>query len=389
MGAKRVMVTFFLFFSLILGTIPVQARDNPWAIVINIPEFRFYLYYNDWLFKTYQVAVGKVSSPSPTGEYQIINKVVNPTWYPEGKPAMPPGPNNPLGKYWMGLNSKGYGIHGNSAAWSIGSPASMGCFRMANHEIEELFSFIPVGTPVKIIYLTVKGKIDHHNQAWLEIYPDIYRRDDLELKVQQVLAELGWSYQPHPKALAFLIAAPKPLIITVPRKIKVEGDCINSDDGFYWNGHVYLSKGFFNSNNLSIVLPNDRFEHLFQGYFSWNPTNPLEGEEEKLKWTPEINTISVNSLRLSINGEKLNGAARFGIKRQVLINYSKLTNWFEGKQLPKPVLVIDTTEGNQFFGEFIDGELWVNSEALIIESKDYSYLWDEATWSLNINYIPD
>lgn len=293
MSAKRIVTAFFLCFGLLLGIIPVQAMDNPWDITINIPECQLYVHYNGWLFKTYKVAVGQRSSPSPTGDFRIVNKVTNPTWYPEGKPAVPPGPDNPLGKYWMGLNSKGYGIHGNSAAWSIGTPASKGCFRMDNHDIKELFSFIPIGTPVKVIYITVKSRIDHCNQAWLEIYPDIYQQVNLELKIQQVLAEINWNYQPHHIALASLINAKKPLTIMVPRKIKIDGDCINSNgDGFYWNGQVYLSEEFFKNNNLSIALPND---DLFQGYYVWDPSGAIESEQQKLKWDQKINTLWVNS----------------------------------------------------------------------------------------------
>lgn len=387
MVAKKIAAVFFLCFGLLPIINPVKvSADNPWKIMINIPECRLYVYYNGRLFKTYKVAVGKPGSPSLTGEFRIVNKVIHPTWYPEGKPAVPPGPDNPLGKYWMGLNSKGYGIHGNSAAWSIGSPASKGCFRMDNQEIEELFSFIPIGTPVKVIYSTVKGRIDHQNQAWLEIYPDIYRRDDLELKVQQVLAELNWNYQPHRKALARLIIPGKPLSIMIPRKIKIEADCINIDgDGFYWNGQVYLSEELFRNNNLAIVLPND---HLFQGYLVWNPINALGGEQYKLKWDREKNIVSVNSLKLMIDGEKINGAARFGIKGQILINYLKISNWFDQKGLTKPVFVIATTEGNQFSGELIDGELWVDFETLTFQSTAFiSYLWDEATWSLSIQSL--
>ncbi len=387
MGAKRIVATFFLCFGLLLGTIPVQAGDNPWSIMINIPECQLYLYYNDWLFKTYKIAVGKLGSPSPTGEFRIVNKVIDPTWYPKDKPVTPPGPDNPLGKYWMGLNSKGYGIHGNSAPWSIGSPASKGCFRMDNHEIEELFSFIPIGTPVKIIYLAIKGKIDHHNQAWLEIYPDIYQRINLGLEIQRVLAELNWDYQPHPKALARLIIANKPLSIMVPRKIKIEGDCINTDiDGFYWKEQVYLSEEFIKNNNLSVVLQPD---DLFQGFVAWNSLSAPGRKQQRLKWDQENNSILVNSLKIIFNGEKVEGAGRFGTKGQILINYTKLICWFEQKQLLKPVLVIDTTEGNQFSGELIDGELWVDYEILIIKSPAFSYLWDEATWSLYLNYIPD
>lgn len=388
MGAKRIVTASFLCLALLLGTIPIEAVDNPWEIMINIPECRLYLYYNGWLFKTFKVAVGKVNSPSPTGEFRIINKVRNPTWYPEGQPPVPPGPNNPLGKHWMGLDNKGYGIHGNSAAWSIGSPASKGCFRMENHEIEELFSLVPVGTPVKVVYLTVKGEIDRDNQAWLEIYPDIYRRDDLGLKVQQVLAALNWKYQPHSLALASLIAAKNRLTIMVPRKIKIEGDWSDSEvDGFYWQDHVYLREDFFKKKGLvAPLLPSD---DLFKGYLVWNPGVGFEDEQQKLEWDQALNTLKVNSLKLKVNGEKVDQAVRFGNERQILINYSKLNNWFKEKGLLERVLVIDTTAGGQFSCKFNGGELWVPFETLTIQGRAFGYRWDEATWTLYLNYDAD
>ncbi len=384
---KRFARVIFLCLGLLLGTIPTLAKEIQWQIMINIPECRLYLYHNGGLFKTYKVAVGKADSPSPTGEFQIINKVINPTWYPEDRPAIPPGPNNPLGKYWMGLNNKGYGIHGNSAAWSIGAPVSMGCFRMDNHEIEELFTIVPVGTGVKINYLTVKGMIDHVNQAWLEIYPDIYHRFNLELKVQEVLAELNWVFQPHLIALNYLITAKKPLTIMVPRKIKIDGARQNREiDGFYWNNQVYLSYNFFAKNNPSIIMPDDG---LFQGYFLWDPLSSLGGVQQKLKWDQALNTLTVNSIKVLINGDKIDEAGRFGSGHKILINHSRICKWFEEKQLPKPGLIINGPDGYGLAGEYSNGEFWVDPEALISDYSAFSYQWDEAAWILYLYYVPD
>lgn len=386
MIGKSIAKAIFLWIGLLLGTIPVLANENPWKIIINIPEYRLCLYHNDEIIKTYKVAVGKIDSPSPTGEFEIINKVINPTWYPEGRPKVPPGPHNPLGKYWMGLNNKGYGIHGNSAAWSIGAPASKGCFRMDNHEIEELFSLVPVGTSVKINYCTVKSKIDIDNQAWLEIYPDIYHHFNLEKEVQRVLDDLNWEYQPHQKALAFLIKSKKPSTEMIPRKIRIEGDCSNAEiDGFFWNGRVYLSKNYFETNNQTVLLPND---DLFQEFFVWDSMSTFEAGREKLEWNKTLNTLTVYTLKALINGEIVDGALQFGSGRKIVINYSKICKWFEDKQLPKPVFVVNTREGNQFVGQFIDDEFWVDPKMLIIDKSAFSYQWDEATWTLNLYYSP-
>ena len=108
---------------------PVCFAENLWWIRINIPEFKLYLYNGKELHQTYEVAVGKLDTPSPVGDFRIINKIYNPTWYPpSGGTPVVAGPDNPLGKYWMGLNIEGYGIHGNAAPNSIGHSVSLRMF---------------------------------------------------------------------------------------------------------------------------------------------------------------------------------------------------------------------------------------------------------------------
>jgi hypothetical protein len=141
----------------------------------------------------------------------------------------------------MGLSLKGFGIHGNSAPWSIGSSISLGCFRMHNPDIEELFQLVPTQTPVEVVYQTVRASIDEQNQAWLEVFPDIYNRAPQLEAITNALAGMKWSYEPHQLALAEMLTEKKPLKIMVPRRIKIEG-ASGDIDGFYWNGEVYLSK---------------------------------------------------------------------------------------------------------------------------------------------------
>ena len=64
----------------------------------------------------------------------------------------PPGsPDNPLGSRWMGFNTEGYGMHGTADPDAIGQYATLGCLRMHNKDIEEVFELIPVGTTISII----------------------------------------------------------------------------------------------------------------------------------------------------------------------------------------------------------------------------------------------
>ncbi len=61
-----------------------------------------------------------------------------------------PGPNNPVGTIWIGLDKAGYGIHGTPHPEDIGEAASHGCFRLANWNAEKLIVMVKIGTPVVI-----------------------------------------------------------------------------------------------------------------------------------------------------------------------------------------------------------------------------------------------
>jgi hypothetical protein len=118
-------------------------------IVVSIPDRKLALIEDGRVRKTYPVAVGARRTPSPTGRFKIVNRVVSPAYYHEGE-VIPPGRSNPLGDRWMGLDKKGYGIHGTNVPSSIGKAASHGCIRMAKRDVEELFEIVRVGDVVEI-----------------------------------------------------------------------------------------------------------------------------------------------------------------------------------------------------------------------------------------------
>ena len=89
------------------------------------------------------------STPSPDGEFTIINHAVDPVYRHKGKQVQP-GKGNPLGNRWMGLSLRGYGIHGTNVPSSVGKAASHGCFRMARLDVEDLYSRVMVGDTVVI-----------------------------------------------------------------------------------------------------------------------------------------------------------------------------------------------------------------------------------------------
>jgi lipoprotein-anchoring transpeptidase ErfK/SrfK len=120
------------------------------VIVVSLEDRRLALVEDGAVRKVYQVAVGKDTTPSPTGTFTIVERVKNPTYYHEGR-VIPAGPGNPVGTRWMGLNKKGYGIHGTNVPRSIGKAASHGCIRMRQKDLEELFAEVQSGDPVEIV----------------------------------------------------------------------------------------------------------------------------------------------------------------------------------------------------------------------------------------------
>jgi hypothetical protein len=116
---------------------PSVAPSGQISIVVKIPARILELYNDGKPYKRYHIAVGKSESPTPTGDWTVVWKSFRSGIY---------------GTRYFGLNVPwgGYGIHGTDQPWSIGKSISQGCIRLRNKDIEELFEWVPVGTPVRI-----------------------------------------------------------------------------------------------------------------------------------------------------------------------------------------------------------------------------------------------
>jgi lipoprotein-anchoring transpeptidase ErfK/SrfK len=138
---------------LMMATAEALAQENlarpARRIVVSIPDRKLAVIESGQIVKIFETAVGAPASPSPTGFFQIVNSVPDPTWYSKGK-IVPPGPSNPLGPHWLGLSLKGYGIHGTNAPGSIGRDASHGCIRLRNRDIQDLARMVAVGDAVEL-----------------------------------------------------------------------------------------------------------------------------------------------------------------------------------------------------------------------------------------------
>jgi lipoprotein-anchoring transpeptidase ErfK/SrfK len=125
-------------------------------IVIKRNTHRLVLYNGSSPWQSFGVATGQSQYPTPPGDWHIVDMQVNPWWRPPdsawaaGADPIPPGPGNPLGTRWMGLDAAGVGIHATPDDASIGYSASHGCIRMHQPDAEWLFGHVRVGTPVFI-----------------------------------------------------------------------------------------------------------------------------------------------------------------------------------------------------------------------------------------------
>ena len=116
-------------------------------VIVNTYYNKIYLYQNGKLIWSRSVASGKPSTPSPVGQFTIVNKIVNP-YYSKGN-IKGGSPSNPLGVRWLGIGGA-YGLHGNNNESSIGKKISNGCIRLHNYDIVDLYNRVSVGDKVII-----------------------------------------------------------------------------------------------------------------------------------------------------------------------------------------------------------------------------------------------
>lgn len=130
----------------------LKVTPGNYRLVVNLSEVTLSVYLNERLVKVYPVAVGREGCCTPPGEFEIINKLIDPVWYSPDGFRWPFGhPENILGTRWMGICKPGFGIHGTTLPETIGQRATQGCVRMLNEDVEKLFDLVTPGTPVIIV----------------------------------------------------------------------------------------------------------------------------------------------------------------------------------------------------------------------------------------------
>ncbi|MEO6872449.1 MAG: L,D-transpeptidase [Chthoniobacterales bacterium] len=130
-------------------------------IFIDIRENFLEVREGDKLVAEFPITPGSKTLPAPQGIWKILGIAVLP-WFRHDEGMLmhgvrtsnfyniPPGPNNPVGILWMGLNKPGIGIHGTNNPETIGRAGSHGCIRMANWDAVRIKDLVTVGTKVTI-----------------------------------------------------------------------------------------------------------------------------------------------------------------------------------------------------------------------------------------------
>jgi L,D-transpeptidase ErfK/SrfK len=182
--------------SVLVPTVFVLPRGRlPSGIVVNLAEMRLYYFESaeegPSRFWTCPVGVGREGYSTELSIYTVFSKVKDPIWIvppsvlkedPELPPQVPPGPDNPLGKYILRFSRLSYGIHGTNRPWGVGRRVSHGCIRLYSEDIASLFSLVPVGALVRIIYEPIKvGWAE--GKCWLQVYQDYEKKIDDPLAV--------------------------------------------------------------------------------------------------------------------------------------------------------------------------------------------------------------
>lgn len=116
-------------------------------VIVNKDSLRVAYYENGKLIKSMPCAIGKSSTPTPSGNRTVVNKIVNPYYSKKGIAGG--NPRNPLGCRWIGIGNS-YGLHGTNNESSVGKRVSDGCIRLYKSDIIWLYNKITIGTHVII-----------------------------------------------------------------------------------------------------------------------------------------------------------------------------------------------------------------------------------------------
>ncbi len=168
--------------------VPIEEAD---LIEVNLPQRMLFHFEGGRLSGAYPVAIGQPARQwqTPIGAFKVIQLREDPTWRvpasiqreeeEAGKDVedeVEPGPDNPLGKYWIGLSFPIIGIHGTNHPVSVYSYRTHGCVRLHPDDIEALFNDVDLNDRGVIAYYPVMLARRDDGRIFLESDRDIYRK---------------------------------------------------------------------------------------------------------------------------------------------------------------------------------------------------------------------
>lgn len=187
-----------------------KITDN--GIIINIPDRMLYFFKDGNLETAFPVGLGMPSWRditqwrTPTGHFKIAGKRKNPTWHVpesiqwkmamEGKPVktvVPPGPENPLGRYAIDTSFPRVVIHETIWHTTVYRFRSHGCIRVLPEDMENFFHKVDRNTAGEIIYEPIKIAISDNSRIFLEVHKDIYRSfKDMKAETKRLIEKRGF-----------------------------------------------------------------------------------------------------------------------------------------------------------------------------------------------------
>ena len=126
----------------------IKVIQGPFDAIVELSNFQLIVHAHGYVVATFPIGTGKDSS-TPLGQFQVVNKQSNPTYYGPDEVIKADDPNNPLGEYWIDLGDS-IGIHGTNEPDSIGQACSHGCIRMRDHDVAQVYNLLTTKSRVAI-----------------------------------------------------------------------------------------------------------------------------------------------------------------------------------------------------------------------------------------------
>jgi len=382
-----IYLTRFIKVAVLLFLISLTSIAS-YLIDINIPEYTLRLYENGLLINTFPIAVGKSITPSILGDFRIATMVNNPTWYPQGKDPVPPGPDNPLGPWWLGLDYPSYGIHGNNAPSSIGKAQSKGCIRMRNEDVEYLARKVQKGTQVRLRYepiVLIKDSVPK-----FAIYDDLYNLEyNIASNLRRIAKENGINTQVPDWVLTEFIKLSQGKAYPLPKPIDIKVNGQLSGYGYEITNEIVLPLVTLKEAGLSVT--NDSNQYYVDGKLL-----PVVGKGvrfaykrdlEKLLWL-EFGLSSNMALSIyNANYEELD-LGRVLYLEDYLFNASKIAD-----EVGSTLYLNPETNAAMIDGQVVILPHFYNNQLYLTEAQLADYLalginWDAKTFTAKVESWP-